>query len=120
MDGMEEIISAIRIRIISAHFPAYPAAAPQSTPIQPLISALAMPMTRLIPAPYQTRANRSLPNRSVPNQWSREDAWLRIWAFCSEYDHGQNIGTATASRIQIPRMMQPAAAIRLPPMYFFS
>ena len=74
MEGMEEMISPIRISTISAAPPIHPENAPARIPSIPLISVLDMPTSRLIPAPYHTRAKRSRPNRSVPNQWVREKA----------------------------------------------
>ena len=47
---------------------ACPATAPYKIPIIPLIRELPTPITRLMPAPYQTRVKLSLPNSSVPKK----------------------------------------------------
>ena len=71
-DGTDATISAIRIRILSAVFPAYPDTAPYKTPSAPFKSALASPTHKLILTPHQTRTNRSLPNLSVPKGWEKD------------------------------------------------
>jgi hypothetical protein len=76
-------------------------------PIAAPMSIESAPTARESPIAIHTRAKRSLPVSSVPNQWSAEGG-LNISSECCPYgEYGQNLGVINTNKINANTMVKP-------------
>ena len=81
--GTARKTSQARMMTLSTIPPKNPATAPRMPPTRSPKATAATPMDREIRLPWTTRARRSRPNSSVPNQCSAEghwSRWLMVWS----------------------------------------